>query len=1828
MKQRLLNLMATLSLLVAGAMLPVNAQTTVNVSLKPATNGTFSTGATVTDYYTTWTSNASSGLVGLTITTSGNLGMCEQNVSSYGGNLLAFKTTTSNTDEDIVITAPVGFVITNYALTARLYASASDGYTLTDHKGDSYTINVGGNNVDVTVDGQSSVTLKLRDTKGLSTNYLCVTSMTVTLKPVSFKLNCARGYVKGNGTALSGTSTAADASEFVLVPYQGNTYLYDATNNAFVKNNATEIKIFCSDLIRNIVWGNTEDSNYPYYLQDESTTNWLNMDGTHNVFINTWKTIDDGNKYKIIIENPDFDYAEAVSLIDFYNNPDIFSAYYGEKWVRILGANNTNIAMGISSAENGENVAQKSRADGDEGQIWCLVGDANSFKMYNKMAGTTLQLASNSTAVAPGIGTQATMRNPDVSGTDWRINNWLAATDGPGWGIFYAGSNGTMSLNASGGYSAGGGIAYWYNSTNNGGSHWLFEPVTVPSDPSGLENNSVYALYCAYSDGAYPLYNNNGVPNVSDNTSTTPQLFVLSESGKILSDAYPYNLRKAEGDGYLAWGDASSNRQSIFSTTDKGDYLFLNSSSTLPDGASAAGTMVGAPYFHFYGWYEYGGSIFYPAFRGPYSGVYIVNAKTDAGANNVYGTTETKARTAANQYNYRWNLVKQSDWVVYTLLVRDESGNKLDDVLISYENASDAAIERSAQTNGGFFVISNDVTPVQSMFSISDVRYKISAFSLSGTTITVTLASLAVTTVTEGRYVIWNRGRSRWLVQANDAINRAQSLGAFGDNWNVVPTAVTGQYLIRNEQNNGYIKWTDDYNTNFSLVTDPSEATPVVFSASTDDVVQSGCVAIKNANITTDAHFHMAANGPSAHLVRWRKEDASDWMFYPVEYVPEENVEYLIVNKQSSKYATRGANDDAQLVQNARGYVDYANSVWTLTADGTGYKFANGGSSGKFLANVTGSETFTTNGITWYIKEDPTDNTYFNIANREDIDGENHNLASCWNNDGETGQNIALWTANGNPGSMWRFVPVDIYYANALAYLASLYSEKHKNDLFYLTETAYNSLRNADHATTEKTINSANAMYNVLNNPDNLNMPSGRYLVRNCNYDYNEDLTVDDKETYLTSLSSLMGVVEKAVGYWSIWDVEHVSGWKYNIRNEGHRYILTPKHTMAETALARKDDGYLYYDSNESGNSKYKVGNATGTGEIKELSLFPAMAFHPEDKAGGFAAIGVEGRGDAYMLMNAETQTNGDHLVEAAGYTVSASYQWQHTRFLWQFIPVKSENETNDEGTHSGESEMFANQVNGLAGYVGGVVTLDNVMSVPCLNDIVLLRDATVSALDDNTALNYESTYDGQTTTFAVGEGGAKAYEAIIAKIYNIKTSADENVSKLYQDLRPTENPGEENEKDHPFFLENMCGSRPEYGGRLTEYSETLWHTDYKANVVDAAGAFYVTRKEYNTDGYDYKYVLNNKNNDTKIYLKHGNMNTYNESICRTTVEDEALNFVLEPVIPGVWQMKDINPGSGSYGDWVWVSVTGYRNNSVLMYYNKVEVSTLWKFSTFNELDSIYLKQTPGEAQNGYKYFSTFSYPLNVKIPKYIEGSSTIENPVPYHCTRAELHSKTEATLNLVFTALEPVTVGGNDYYFLTGREEGYLFLQSSVESGDPRLVDKDKDASHENCLFIANASFVSGAMPERPDGYVNLMKANLETTYITNENWTKYYALAYKTGRIGSYHGTPVNGVGMGFYHLQPGSGKMNPLTGYINRTSFTDLDDTGAAAGVHESVIPAEIWFEDADGNLVDKIVVQPDGSWQSVADGPIYDLTGRRVEKPMHGVYIQNGKKVMYK
>ena len=156
----------------------------------------------------------------------------------------------------------------------------------------------------------------------------------------TFTLNCPRGYLYGDGTKIAGTADAAQASKFAIVTYNGQTYLYDATNKAFAVhttaaqaglsgNNTLESRDNFSKAVTGLTWGETGYESYPFYLED-SFGNWLNMDGAKRVYMNTWKDFEGGvagNTYAVTIVDTEFDAAEAIAMLDAYFHPTATVTY-------------------------------------------------------------------------------------------------------------------------------------------------------------------------------------------------------------------------------------------------------------------------------------------------------------------------------------------------------------------------------------------------------------------------------------------------------------------------------------------------------------------------------------------------------------------------------------------------------------------------------------------------------------------------------------------------------------------------------------------------------------------------------------------------------------------------------------------------------------------------------------------------------------------------------------------------------------------------------------------------------------------------------------------------------------------------------------------------------------------------------------------------------------------------------------------------------------------------------------------------------------------------------------------------------------------------------------------------------------------------------------------------------------------------------------------------------------------------------------------------------------------------------------------------------------
>ena len=150
--------------------------------------------------------------------------------------------------------------------------------------------------------------------------------------------------------------------------------------------------------------------------------------------------------------------------------PAFFSTTYGEKWVRLSNCSNKSYWATIETT--GTEVKGKTATldYADEKQLWCLVGTAESFVLYNKAAGNAKAL--KVTAGTYGDGSLATIES-DLTAT-WKLKSQdfgyaLVPTqkdNNSEWGInMYGGANGDLKL-----YGTGAG---------NKGSYWVVELADV-----------------------------------------------------------------------------------------------------------------------------------------------------------------------------------------------------------------------------------------------------------------------------------------------------------------------------------------------------------------------------------------------------------------------------------------------------------------------------------------------------------------------------------------------------------------------------------------------------------------------------------------------------------------------------------------------------------------------------------------------------------------------------------------------------------------------------------------------------------------------------------------------------------------------------------------------------------------------------------------------------------------------------------------------------------------------------------------------------------------------------------------------------------------------------------------------------------------------------------------------------------------------------------------------------------------------------------------------------------------------------------------------------
>ena len=153
----------------------------------------------------------------------------------------------------------------------------------------------------------------------------------------------------------------------------------------------------------------------------------------------------------------------------------VFSEKYGDMWVNIVRASNANHAAILGGSDKGTIPTFNTLDYANGGMLWCLVGNAESFKIYNKVSGEALALTPSNTP-ADGVTVEMTTA---ADAQSWHIINYS-----DGYAIAPVGNN-AWGINS---YTGSAGSQIKFYGVGDGGTHWNFVVIDA-TKPLSLSVN-------------------------------------------------------------------------------------------------------------------------------------------------------------------------------------------------------------------------------------------------------------------------------------------------------------------------------------------------------------------------------------------------------------------------------------------------------------------------------------------------------------------------------------------------------------------------------------------------------------------------------------------------------------------------------------------------------------------------------------------------------------------------------------------------------------------------------------------------------------------------------------------------------------------------------------------------------------------------------------------------------------------------------------------------------------------------------------------------------------------------------------------------------------------------------------------------------------------------------------------------------------------------------------------------------------------------------------------------------------------------------------------
>ena len=463
------------------------AQTTVTIV--DGINPPYDTYGTRSNNNTTFTSNAASGMAGVTI-----VAPVIDRAQWWSTYCLALKPANVQTTENVTITAPNGYLIWDYDITLQAIASSNP-----------YEVTIGGTTANITGAAQqtftppvfsNSTSFSIKQTS-TNNNWLAARSLKITLFPdnqtivsdlgnlsnsKAYSIICKRGYLSTYNGKIASTnySQVTTGKNFAIISYENAYYLYSVEDAMFVQQDGT------LDTYPNGSTVSFSATTSPLH-QIKFGTNFLNVnDENYGWVINTWSTPDDGNQF-VIIEAGDFDPTNALEK--FTDR----TPYYEALNAAITAAGNvpfgTTLHTYVKSADfdNALATAQSTYAN-EDATIEELTAATQAL--------TTAIDACTLNMPTAGMFLRATsVHGTILSGTAADNGRLSFVTDADASTIFYFDgnklltyANGLYANGSNAGTNVGSGINYWFEkSTITAGKY------AIRFNPDGGSNRFLYA---------------------------------------------------------------------------------------------------------------------------------------------------------------------------------------------------------------------------------------------------------------------------------------------------------------------------------------------------------------------------------------------------------------------------------------------------------------------------------------------------------------------------------------------------------------------------------------------------------------------------------------------------------------------------------------------------------------------------------------------------------------------------------------------------------------------------------------------------------------------------------------------------------------------------------------------------------------------------------------------------------------------------------------------------------------------------------------------------------------------------------------------------------------------------------------------------------------------------------------------------------------------------------------------------------------------------------------------------------------------------------------